>query len=80
MPQHFTGSHSKYTNNICWVKNTYYLPFDEHIPTENGCPSFRNHVEYPEDAEILYYQWLPFILLGQVIYTLYMPLKWKKPK
>ena len=32
VPMHFTGSHTKYTNSYCWVKNTYYLPYHEEIP------------------------------------------------
>ena len=61
VPQHFTGSHTKYTNAYCWVKNTYYLPFNEYIP---------NEVEYTDQhegaSELPYYQWLPFIMLAQV--------------
>ncbi len=32
VPMHFTGSHTKYANSYCWVKNTYYLPFYDEIP------------------------------------------------
>ena len=61
VPQHFTGSHTKFTNAYCWVKNTYYLPFDEYIPDETA------YIEEIEgEAELPYYQWLPFIMLGQV--------------
>ena len=52
------GNHIKYTNAYCWVKNTYYLPFDEDIPHHTTPDEEMNH--------IVYYQWLPFILLGQV--------------
>ena len=56
-PKHFTGSHNKYTNSYCWVRNTYFLPFEEHhIPHEL---EDRQHVPY--------YQWIPFILLGQAV-------------
>ena len=61
VPQHFTGSHTKFTNAYCWVKNTYYLPFDEYIPDET---TYAEEIE--GDAELPYYQWLPFIMLGQV--------------
>jgi len=57
--KHFTGNHIKYTNAYCWVRNTYYLPFDEEIPHEHE-EEKRNH--------ILYYQWLPFILLAQALF------------
>jgi len=31
-PVHFTGSHTKFTTSYCWVKNTYYLPWENEIP------------------------------------------------
>ena len=31
-PQHFTKHHDAYTNDYCWISNTYYLPFSEPIP------------------------------------------------
>ncbi len=31
-PVHFEDGHTKYANSLCWVKNTYYLPFYEEIP------------------------------------------------
>ena len=63
VPKHFTGSHTKYTNSYCWVKNTYYLPFDEEIP--------KAHEDEKRDM-IPYYQWIPFILLAQAVFF-YMP-------
>lgn len=55
-PKHFTGSHCKFTNSYCWVRNTYYLPYGDEIP----------RVDEEEDkAYIIYYQWMPFILLLQ---------------
>ena len=60
-PVHFTGSHIKFTNSYCWVRNTYYLPWEDEIP--------RAH----EDRQTIpYYQWIPFILLGQAIFF-YLP-------
>jgi len=63
MPQHFHRSHTKFANSYCWVKNTYYLPYEEQIP-------------HPEDHEarqvIPYYQWIPFILIGQAA-LFYLP-------
>ena len=56
-PVHFTGAHTKYTNSFCWVRNTYYLPWHKRIPRD-----------WDDDSKqyVLYYQWIPFILLGQV--------------
>ncbi len=59
----FSGSHKKYANSYCWIKNTYYLPFHEEIP--------RQH-ETEKKREIIYYQWLPFILLLQAVFF-YLP-------
>jgi len=30
-PVHFTGAHTKFTTNYCWIKNTYYLPWDSEV-------------------------------------------------
>ena len=65
MPTHFTGSHSKFATSFCWVKNTYYLHFDNEIPKEHEGDLMRR-------GEIVYYQWLPFILLAQAV-LFYMP-------
>lgn len=59
-PKHFTGSHRKYMNAFCWVNNTFYLPFEQRIGAAN-------------DGKVLpYYQWIPFILLGQALFF-YLP-------
>ena len=60
-PKHFTGAHSTYTTNYCWVRNTYYLPWNSPLP--------RRH---DHRQMIPYYQWIPFILLGQAIFF-YIP-------
>ena len=57
VPAHFTGNHEEYTNNYCWIRNTYYLPYEEYVPKES---------EDHKRAMIPYYQWIPMILLVQV--------------
>ena len=64
VPAHFTGSHESYTNDYCWVRNTYYLPFEEYIPKEH---------EKEKRHMIPYYQWMPMILLVQAL-MFYMPI------
>ena len=60
-PAQFKKNHVEYTNNVCWVSNTYYLPMDQVIP-DKGAPRQR----------IGYYQWVPMILLCQCV-LFYMP-------
>lgn len=58
-PKHFTGSHVKYMNSYCWVRNTYYLPFSNNIP--------KSHEDSGRKV-LPYYQWIPFIMLGQAFF------------
>ncbi|KAI0215138.1 Innexin unc-7 [Lamellibrachia satsuma] len=60
-PPHFADSHEKYANSYCWVRNTYYLPWNDEIP--------RPH---EERQTIPYYQWMSLILLGQAL-LFYLP-------
>lgn len=62
-PAHFTSNWEEYANSYCWIKNTYYLPFDDYIPKE--------HEEEKRDM-IPYYQWVPLILLTQAL-LFYLP-------
>ncbi|ELT91918.1 hypothetical protein CAPTEDRAFT_165053 [Capitella teleta] len=66
MPKEFSGSHSKYTNNICWVNNTYYLPFSKRIPQRP-----HDHRDYIE-----YYQWAPFVFLFQAMCFYFPTIVW----
>ncbi|XP_050418388.1 innexin unc-9 isoform X2 [Patella vulgata] len=62
-PAQFTGAHVDYTNNICWISNTYYIQFQNQIPVEH---SFR------KERELTYYQWVPVVLLIQAL-MFYLP-------
>lgn len=55
-PAEFKESMVDYTNNVCWISNTYYVHIDDDIPKER---TVRN------EREITYYQWVPMILLFQ---------------
>lgn len=62
-PAHFTGTHVEYTNNICWISNTYFVSFDRLLP------------KYPDPKSehfIYFYQYVPFILILQAIFF-YLP-------
>ncbi len=60
-PVHFHSSHKKFANSYCWVRNTYYLPWNKEIP--------RPH---EERQMIGYYQWMSIILLAQAFFF-YIP-------
>lgn len=53
-PEEFTDSERYYTLQLCWISNTYRVPFSEPIP-----PQF----EPRDNDEVTYYQWVPLILL-----------------
>jgi len=63
VPAHFSGAWEAYANSYCWIKNTYYLPFQEYIPAAQGDG---------EREMITYYQWVPLILLVQAL-LFYLP-------
>ena len=57
-----TDNHEDFTNKVCWVSNTYYVPTKQkHIPEE-----------YEGRTRIGYYQWVPLILLAQAM-LFYIP-------
>ena len=68
VPAHFKSDHEKYTNDYCWVRNTYYLSFDEYIPKED---------EHDKRHMIPYYQWMPIILLLQALFFYVPILVWR---
>jgi hypothetical protein len=71
VPKHFTGSHTKFTNSYCWVRSTYYLPFEDYIPKKDV------REDEIDKRELLYYQWLPFILLTQAFFFYVPCLVWR---
>ena len=48
-----SGNHEHYANMICWVSNTYYIPFSDRLPQP----------EEPREHVIAYYQWTPVIFI-----------------
>ena len=67
--------HREYTDTICWVSNTYYLPFDEVAPVEPHY-SVAGGKE-PKHQMISYYQWIPLILMFQASMAFVPCLVWR---
>ncbi|CAI5438969.1 unnamed protein product [Caenorhabditis angaria] len=63
IPAQFTGAWEQYSENYCFVQNTYFINPDKYIPDSELDR---------EAAEIGYYQWVPFILGLQAI-LFYLP-------
>ena len=56
-PVHFTSAQVKFANQYCWIKNTYYQPWNSEL----------QHASKIEKQQMVsYYQWIPFVLLTQV--------------
>lgn len=66
-PKEFKRDWMQYAEGFCFVENTYYVATDEHFPILA--------VER-EDREIHYYQWVPFVLIGQALLLMAPKLLW----
>ncbi|XP_067930649.1 innexin unc-9-like [Watersipora subatra] len=61
-PATFTDAMIEYTNHVCWISNTYYLPIEK-MPDKHGV----------ERLQVIgYYQWVPLMLLLQGLFC-YIP-------
>ena len=69
-PAHFTDSHRQYTNTICWISNTFYVPFEQRIPDDN-------ELVWQQKRVVSYYQWIPLMLLTMVVFSLLPAFIWR---
>lgn len=63
VPAFFTPNYDEYVRSVCFVQNTYYVKHHDKIPKSN-------HTK--KHSEILYYQWIPFLLLVKA-FLFYVP-------
>lgn len=66
-PEVCAPNHEKYANLMCWVDDTYFVPFPDRIP-------------HPDEArlrKVTYYQWVPIILMLQALLFLAPWVVWK---
>jgi hypothetical protein len=53
LPAQFKKGWEEYAEDYCFVENTYWLPFNERIPT---------NTTMRDERMLNYYQWVPFVL------------------
>ncbi|KAH7728899.1 innexin family protein [Aphelenchoides avenae] len=58
VPMEFKGGWEKYTENYCFIANSYHVPMDEEVPSD---PLLRHD-------EISYYRWVPVVLAIQAFF------------
>ena len=59
---------NQYTDNMCWVSNTYYLPYNS-LPSHGKMEG--------TDEEIVYYQWTAIILISLAVAWYLVALVWR---
>ncbi|CAF1054266.1 unnamed protein product [Adineta ricciae] len=68
VPAQFKPSYEAYTDSYCWIANTYYIPIDQELPDDE---------DGRRNKDILYYQWVPFILLFQAFLFYFPRIVWR---
>ncbi|CAF4370909.1 unnamed protein product, partial [Rotaria magnacalcarata] len=63
VPAFFTPNYDEYVRSVCFVQNTYYVKHADKTPKT---------LQVKKENEILYYQWIPFLLLIKA-FLFYIP-------
>ncbi|XP_069111073.1 innexin unc-9-like [Argopecten irradians] len=69
-PDEFTEQEVKYVHSLCYVANTYYIPYRRQIPSNFD-------IRREESDEIVYYQWVPLMLFFMAFLFFLPRLVWK---
>ncbi|CAD5206232.1 unnamed protein product [Bursaphelenchus okinawaensis] len=67
IPPEFKGWWEKYSESYCFVENTYYANIHEKLPDSKADR---------ESRELQYYQWVGFMMIGQMIFFILPKAVW----
>ncbi|KAH7678424.1 innexin unc-9, partial [Aphelenchoides avenae] len=67
IPAQFKKYWEEYAENYCFVENTYFVGMNETFPRTT---------EERQSRELHYYQWVSFILMGQVLFFILPKIIW----
>ncbi|VDN52742.1 unnamed protein product [Dracunculus medinensis] len=68
VPAQFKSGWESYVESHCFIENTYFVRLDEKLPDDG---------KEREKRELIYYQWLPFILIFQAALCYSPRMIWK---
>uniref|UniRef100_A0A1I7ZJA7 Innexin n=1 Tax=Steinernema glaseri TaxID=37863 RepID=A0A1I7ZJA7_9BILA len=68
MPAQFPTIWEKFSENYCFVENTYYAPVEGRVP---------DSASERKAGELIYYQWVPFILFGLIFLFMVPRMLWR---
>ena len=64
-PEHFSKTHIQYAKDFCWIRNTYFLPYQSDIPREGQvCTTLMLHGSFTFNRVCIPRPWTRFIILS----------------